>query len=106
MSDTATVTELPIYYELFTTIQRIVTRVRDLVTLGAQPDLPKSPPLDSAQFWSVFPSEVVEYLLIKRVELKLPVVYGMLQLFGVISETPGNTARTKPHDVYAIQHRV
>ena len=85
VSDTATVTELPIYYELFTTIQRIVTRVRDLVTLGAQPDLPS--PLDSAQFWSVFPSEVVEYLLIKRVELKLPVVYGMLQLFGVISET-------------------
>jgi uncharacterized protein DUF6603 len=68
-------------------VQSLMTVLQSLSTPANPATLPF--PLRQPEFWSTFPVQVLDLLIYREIERKLPKLFGILRLVGVLSEQPG-----------------
>lgn len=82
--------DVALYPTLFSAVQRIITTIQALVDLGAQPQLPF--PFNQDSFWSTFPEELINDLLVRYLKQHQGWLFGPLVLWGVIEEVAVDVA--------------
>lgn len=85
-------TAIDYYKDLFDVLKNIIAKVQSLSTKTAQPGMPF--PFNRNDFWSEFPGELAEELLIDYLESYHPPIFGILTLLGIIEENLEDVSAT------------